>query len=79
MAHATMETSNDNEVCQHIAIYSQSNLCLCASVCVCVWAEPIAAPVCGLEEQHGDQCALGYSYLQSVRVLETHTGNLKPH
>lgn len=37
MALVTIETRDDNEVCQHIAIYSQSNLCVCVQ---CVgWAD----------------------------------------
>lgn len=35
MALVTIETRGD-EMCQHIAIYSLSNLCVSVSVCVCV-------------------------------------------
>lgn len=72
MSPATIETRDDNEVCQHIAMYSLTNLSVCACLHVCVH-------VCGLScsskdalhlcvgrrhsrTQHDDQYALVYSY-----------------
>lgn len=86
MALVTMETRDDNEVCQHIAIYSLSNLCVCvcAQVCACVWADLIVLSkmrcTCmwaeGIAAQHDDQCVHQCILILGVKVsLATHVGS----